>query len=296
VKIVVPKGKYVVAVSGGVDSIVLLDLLSKMSGLNIIVAHFNHGIRPDSELDEKLVMKTADSYQLPFVVGNGRLGHATSEDKAREVRYKFLNDAKRLNGADSIITAHHQDDLLETAILNLLRGTGRRGLSAISDNPDIIRPLLNVPKPVILSYAKEHRLKWREDISNQDDRYLRNFIRHRITPRFTSKQRQDFLGELDKMSGVNQILDHEIANLSQNIIHGNTIDRSAFIALPNEIGKEVLVNFLRKEGIRQFDRPAIERLATAIRTARQGSKVDVTKGAYLEMTASEAHLMISVNS
>src|SRR3989338_6989044 len=106
--------------------------------------------------------KTAQKYGLPFEVGHGRLGKAASEETARQARYEFLDKVKRKYKADAIITAHHQDDLIETAFLNILRGTGRKGLSSIV-NPKIRRPILNVPKAEILAYAKQHHLKWYED-------------------------------------------------------------------------------------------------------------------------------------
>src|SRR3989338_2021299 len=153
----IPLGRYVLAVSGGVDSIVLLDLLAKQAkspklrvpssdkkapssqlpvrSYKFVVAHFNHSIRLDSGEDEKLVADAAGKYGLRFKVGQGRLGPGTSEDQARTARYKFLETVRKSCQAKTIITAHHQDDVMETAILNLLRGSGRRGLTAIIQNP-----------------------------------------------------------------------------------------------------------------------------------------------------------------
>src|SRR3990172_5722177 len=127
-------GTYVVAVSGGVDSVVLLHLLVQkgqraegrgQSKYNFIVAHFDHGIREDSKLDRELVQELAKKYNLPFVYNQGNLGPKASEATARDARYAFLNKVKDSVSAQAIITAHHQDDVLETAIINLLRGTNR---------------------------------------------------------------------------------------------------------------------------------------------------------------------------
>src|SRR5688572_27728765 len=130
-KINVAPGKYIVAVSGGVDSMVLLHLLSQHSQSELIVAHFDHGIRPDSAEDRKLVEKTAKKYGLEFVYREGELGPGASEAEAREARYGFLQIIKVKHNAKAIVTAHHQDDMLETAIINMLRGTGRKGLSSL---------------------------------------------------------------------------------------------------------------------------------------------------------------------
>jgi tRNA(Ile)-lysidine synthetase-like protein len=131
-KIQLPKGRYVVAVSGGVDSVVLLDALSKLPNLELVVAHLDHGIREDSIEDRRFVASLAASYGLVFEYGEGRLGSGASEATAREARYNFLRGVKMKHDAKAIITAHHQDDLIETAILNMLRGTGRKGLTSLS--------------------------------------------------------------------------------------------------------------------------------------------------------------------
>ena len=162
-KLDVKPGKYVLAVSGGVDSMVLLDLLSKLPDIELVVAHFNHGIRDDSDEDEGLVIAAAQRYGLPFAVGLGKLGPCTSEDEARQARYAFLEEVQEDFEAGGIITAHHLDDLIETAFLNILRGTNSRGLIAITDNPKITRPILKTSKKSILKYAQEHSLRWRED-------------------------------------------------------------------------------------------------------------------------------------
>src|SRR5437868_2321087 len=142
-------GRYVLAVSGGVDSMVLLDLLAKQTELELIVAHFNHGIRPDSAKDEELVAKVAKRLKRSFEAGQGKLSGHTSEEKARDARYKFLKAVTSKYSAVAIVTAHHQDDMIETVILNLLRGTGYRGFTAISNNDEVIRPLLGYAKKEI---------------------------------------------------------------------------------------------------------------------------------------------------
>src|SRR5688572_18243464 len=167
-------GKYVVAVSGGVDSMVLLDLLRERPKLELIVAHFDHGIRKESARDRKLVQRIAKSYDLPFFYAEGNLGPKAGEALAREARYAFLRKIQEEQGAKAIITAHHQDDMLETAIMNLLRGTGRRGLSSLKSRKELVRPMLEWTKKGIREYAEERDLVWAEDVTNDDERYLRN--------------------------------------------------------------------------------------------------------------------------
>src|SRR6476469_10942255 len=166
-RIEIPGGKYVVAVSGGVDSVVLLDLLRLYPGVKVTVAHFDHGIREDSHLDRAYVAELAKRYRLPFVYDKGQLGPDASEAEARRARYDFLSKVQQKTGSDALVTAHHENDVLETAIINLLRGTGRKGLSSLTNGEGIIRPLLDVPKSEIIDYAKRHGLQWREDSTNK---------------------------------------------------------------------------------------------------------------------------------
>src|ERR1700693_5976581 len=172
-------GKYVLAVSGGVDSVVLLDLLCKNQGLDIIVAHFDHGIRQDSARDREFVQALTRGYKLPFVLGQAKLGPNASEETARETRYEFLYGVVKKTKSKGLITAYHQDDVIETAIINLLRGTNRKGLSSRLSSDKIFRPMLEIPKSDLLAYAKANKLDWHEDLTNLDTTYLRNYIRHK---------------------------------------------------------------------------------------------------------------------
>lgn len=167
-------GNCVVAVSGGVDSVVLLDILVKKSDANIIVAHFDHGIRGDSSKDADFVRNLAKFYDLVFETKREELGEKASELLARNRRYAFLREIAKKHDA-RLVTAHHNDDIIETVAINLTRGTGWRGLAVLDS--DVARPLVGVSKSMILDYAKKNSLKWREDSTNYSDKYLRNRIR-----------------------------------------------------------------------------------------------------------------------
>ena len=160
--------KLVLAVSGGVDSVVLLDVLSKMSKLSLVVAHFDHGIRDDSAKDAVFVGELSKNYGLPFETKREELGKNVSEEKARVRRYKFLREVAEKYNA-KLVTAQHSDDAIETIAINLSRGTGWRGLAAMDS--DIVRPLINMTKAEIISYAKKNHLSWREDATNASDDY-----------------------------------------------------------------------------------------------------------------------------
>lgn len=275
----IPKGKYVVAVSGGVDSMVLLDILAKNRQLNLIVAHFNHGIRKDSHVDEVLVKKICDNRDLVFVSGQGNLGKDASEEKARDARYAFLSKVLKDHNAKAIITAHHQDDLIETSIINLLRGTNRRGLTALQNKDDILRPLLLYPKVALVEYAKSNHLQWREDSTNKDKKYLRNFVRLEIVSKMTSLQRIKWLKILDAIEKRNKAINTQLEFLFKKSLHRNqmVLNRKWFCLLPHIICKEVVAGILYKMDIKNFDKKTIERLAVQIKTLPAGKTIQLVR-------------------
>jgi len=192
--------KMLVAVSGGVDSIVLLHLLHDLSRLNrwkLTVAHFNHHLRGrSSDTDEKLVRRTTQTLGLKIVVGRGNVRpyarrHGLSvEMAARQLRHEFLALAARRLRIRKIALAHHADDQVELFFIRLLRGAGSDGLSGmkflapspVDSHLEIIRPLLDFPKRALEAFARARRLKFREDASNATLDILRNRIRRELLP------------------------------------------------------------------------------------------------------------------
>lgn len=278
-----PAGHYVVAVSGGVDSVVLLDMLAQQPELKLTVAHFDHGIREDSHEDREHVRKLAAEYGLPFAFCEGRLGSEASEAAARAARYKFLHTARRHRGAAAVITAHHQDDVLETIILNLLRGTDRRGLSSLQSGDVVLRPLLAVPKKELLRYASEQGLSWREDSTNTDTRYLRNYIRHVLLPRFAQADRERLLGLSQDTALLNELIGQEVGNYLHLQPGARTLDRHQFVMLPHAVAREVMAEWLRAHTDAVLTRRMLERLVQAAKTGRSGAKVDVDGAFWLQI-------------
>lgn len=250
--------KYVIAVSGGVDSVALLDMLMnnnctelKVKKNQLIVAHFDHGIREESVEDVKFVEGLAKKYGLKSEVERGRLGQNCSEEKARQARYKFLRQICKKYDAQ-LITAHHQDDVIETMIINLIRGTSWRGLISlrlISEFNEITinRPLLDIKKQQILEYAKENDLKWREDNTNNNEKYLRNYVRLQLLPKMSQNDTSVKKQFLEINRKVN-LLSQEIATALQKHIKLNSkqkadgiiLQRYWLVMLPSSVTTEVL--------------------------------------------------------
>ena len=189
------RDKVIAAVSGGADSIVMLDLLAKEQdafGLTIIVAHFNFQLRgSESEEDEAFVAQRARHYGFEFYVERANTAEYARHKKvgiqeaARVLRYEFFDKLLVSSGFDKIAIAHNADDNAETILLNLFRGGGVQGLSGIPvlrEDRKIIRPLLFAARHEIEEYAGQEELTFRTDSSNVKDIYTRNFIRHQILP------------------------------------------------------------------------------------------------------------------
>jgi len=287
-KVELTPGKYILAVSGGVDSMALLDLLAKKPDLELVVAHFDHGIRPESGQDAQFVEEATKSYGLPFEIAHATLGPKASEAAAREARYAFLEEIRVKHGAKAIITAHHQDDMVETAVINILRGTGSRGLVSIQSNPKVKRPLLGVKKAQILNYAGESHLKWREDATNQQEKYLRNYIRRRVVPKLGVEGRRQLIKNIDKVAEINAISSDIIATLSHQLLKDDKIERQTYASLPTAVSRELLTEWLRQRDLRNFDRRLIERVDTAIRTSADGRLVNIARSLKLYMTPETA--------
>ncbi len=294
-KVTIEPGRYVVGVSGGVDSMVLLDLLSNTSGLSLVVAHFDHGIRKESKKDASFVNTIAKNLALPYELGQAKLGPKASEDQARQKRYEFLESIRRKYWAKAIITAHHQDDLLETAVINLLRGTGWRGLVAIKRNKGVIRPMLGFTKKQILEYAHSRKIKWREDKTNIDPKYFRNRVRSDIIPFLPIYDRRRLLKIINDIERDAPHIEMALKHLSKTISATRSISRRQFKLLPVMVADELLVYWLRKAGVQDLSRPMITRLGISIKNGRMGTKHNVLGDLWVVLDQEKARLVKDKN-
>ncbi len=181
--------KLIIAVSGGPDSICLLDCLAhlqKKYAWGLHVAHVNYGLRErDADADEQLVQEKAKLYNIPYSVLRAKKTHQKNnlEEHLRNIRYDFFEQLRYQLGFDAIVTAHHRDDQAETILLHLLRGCGMRGLGAMRPKNDhIIRPFLLTSKSDILTYLQYKQLSFRLDATNETSLFTRNRIRLEVIP------------------------------------------------------------------------------------------------------------------
>jgi len=204
------EGGLVVAVSGGLDSCVLLDILIRVTGeWQLHVAHLNHQLRSDSGQDAVFVCQLAIDARLPCTIGLANVAdhaarHGESvEMAARTCRRVFLRRTANRIGASLILLAHHADDQAETVLLRLLRGTSPTGLAAMAPvREGLLRPLLGVTRADLRQYALDHQLRWREDPTNQDIRIPRNRIRHQLMLRLQQSHNPQIVSAIGRTAGL----------------------------------------------------------------------------------------------
>lgn len=221
--------KFLLAVSGGVDSVVLCDLFYK-AGLDFIIAHCNFQLRgEESERDELFVKNLGEVYGKAVFVKRFETAAYAADKKvstqvaARDLRYKWFRtlafDEKR---ADLIVTAHHADDNIETVVMNFFRGTGLKGLIGMdTEYLEILRPLLPFRKREIAEYAKQNNLQFVEDSSNASNKYTRNYFRNELLPavqKVFPQAEENILKNIERLREVEQIYEQAIKQHKQRLI------------------------------------------------------------------------------
>lgn len=220
-----------VAVSGGVDSVVLVDILSK-AGYTFSIAHCNFQLRgAESERDENFVKEIGEKYGVKLFLKKFDTAKVAEEEKksiqvtARNLRYAWFNELLQdppFNKSSRLVTAHHADDNIETVLMNFFKGTGVSGFHGILPlQGKIARPLLFVRKMDIVQYAQENNLKWVEDISNSSDKYTRNFFRHHIIPKVEDiipTAANNVINTIERMKDVEQLYLQAIQQIKSELL------------------------------------------------------------------------------
>jgi tRNA(Ile)-lysidine synthase len=232
-----PGHKMLLAVSGGIDSMVMAHLFLK-SGYATGIAHCNFSLRGDeSDKDEIMVQKYAEEHNIPFYTirfltkafadNNG----VSIQMAARELRYKWFEEIRIKNGYDSIAVAHNLNDNIETILLNLVRGTGLTGMTGMKpSNEAVIRPLLFATRNDITRYCRKHHIVFREDKSNSDTKYTRNKIRHLVIPvlkEINPSIEATLTETATRFAGISEIVSDYISALS-NTVSIKTVEQITF--------------------------------------------------------------------
>jgi tRNA(Ile)-lysidine synthase len=249
-------------------------------GEKVVVAHFDHGIRTDSAADARFVELLAARYSVPFVMRREELGLAASEALARTRRYAFLfEEANKLNA--TVVTAHHADDVIETIAINLVRGTGWRGLAVLA-NSEVERPLLHKTKAEIYAYALEHRLEWVEDSTNAGDIYLRNRLRKEINKQLSLQAHRALQDLRSQQCAQKELIDLEIARL---LPPDGTYKRYFFTMIPTGVAAEMLRFVIISHFGKSLQQPQLMRAVLAIKTFRPGALYEAGDGVVLEFSS-----------
>lgn len=258
-------GKFILACSGGVDSVVLAHLFTSYH-LDFSIAHCNFKLRGlESDKDEELVRELAKALGKEiFVTSFDTHGYmaqhkANLQIAARELRYNWFSQIMAIHSIKTLVTAHHADDSLETFIINLSRGTGIEGLTGIPSYTDTIaRPLLQFSRSEIKKYAEENAIHWREDASNENTKYLRNNIRHNIIPKLKELHPHfldNFLKTQEYLGQTQDILSRHIIQLKKQLFSKEGIVEKVKVAslLALHPSKAYLFHFFKEYGFTQWD-------------------------------------------
>ena len=257
--------KLLLAVSGGLDSMVLVHLFQQLN-YEIVVLHCNFQLRGlESFEDQQFIQEYSNTNAIPFVFTQFDTEAFAADFKvsiqvaARELRYSWFYEQLAIQKGDFILTAHHADDNLETFLINLSRGTGLEGLTGIpAQNEKVIRPLLSFSRQQIEEYASVNKLKWREDSSNASDKYLRNKIRHHLVP-LLKELNPTFMSSFEKtqsfLSEAQELVDDAAIMVYQQVAReeGEDIyfDLVRLLQLPNY--SSYLYQWLKEFGFTAWD-------------------------------------------
>lgn len=261
------RNRWLVAVSGGADSMVLLEVLKRWRThlkCELVVAHIHHGTgKPLQERFRERAQKLIKSYcareKLRFVTNPPSRKKLKSEAEFREYRHEWLRKWSEEFDCEFTVFAHHRDDLLETRLMRLIRGTGEAGLGAMTYvSEGKLRPLLDCSRAEIEVYAKKRKLKWVQDPSNIETEAFRNWLRHKWLPLLEKKQ-----------PGASKSLARSLEILSQNAYAYEEKFISNVGLRRAELNEKMVATYLRQLGIKNYGRTHVEEILKRIDTRRK---------------------------
>lgn len=282
---VYPGQRLTLGLSGGLDSVALLDILVQLSAplqFQLDAIHVNHHLNPNASGWADFCARLCQDYAIPLKIADVTIepdGHSL-EASARNARHAVL----ARSDADFIVLAHHLDDQAETLLLQLMRGSGVAGTSAMGEyRHRLLRPLLELPRSTLERYANQRRLTWVEDESNLDTRFDRNFLRHRLLP--VMKERypayRETLYRASRNFAESALLLEELAQLdAMSAIRDGKLSTSALESLSFPRAKNLLRHYLRQHGIAAPSAIHLEEMLRQLLDARQDARIRIPLGAF----------------
>jgi tRNA(Ile)-lysidine synthase len=295
-----PHCRYLVAVSGGCDSVSLLHWLVELGYRKLIVCHLDHQLRGRfSQADARFVKELAGKYEVGFepglanVRGLAKRKNMSIETAAREARYAFFAKTARRRNCRTIFVAHHADDLVETFLINLFRGAGSAGLSAMReistrriDDVDltIVRPFLCVWRKEIDHYVRDHRLRFREDATNEDLTPVRNRIRRRIIPYLEKVHGRNIRQNIWRTAIIAADEEKWIESELRDSTHAD-LSVVKLRALPIALQRRAILKWLRARSISNVGFDAIERVRSLAAADTRVAKVNLPENRHARRRA-----------
>lgn len=289
------EGLVLCAVSGGLDSMVLLHVLGALRetvGFQLAAAHYNHKLRgEESRRDADFVRRACENWGIPLFFGEGdvlteagRRGRGI-EDCAREMRYAFLEETARAQGAIRIATAHHADDNLETQLLHLTRGAGLRGLAGMQPRRGlIVRPFLERSRAELAHYAQANNIPHVEDSSNADLHYRRNYLRHEVLPRLTELNPALVRGSVGALNSLREdqafLEDLALAALRdvRTCPRGLQLPAKKLAEQPRPVAMRMQQQLLERLDGPQLSRSHLEAVLALAQSEKSSGQVDLPEG------------------
>lgn len=310
-KLISPGDFIIAGISGGPDSMALLYImknLCKELDFKVAVAHLNHGLRPEAAAEEKLVKNYCTQWDIEFhsrtldIKAIARQGKKSLEEAGRDCRYQFFNELLGQLGAGKIATAHHQDDMAETVLLHLLRGSGIKGLRGIMPvKGNLIRPLLCVCKNEIKTFLHQKRVDYYIDRSNYELSYLRNRIRHRLIPMLQKDYNPQIIENLNRLADIaredNDALEEEtrrwweklLIKINQDEI---VFDKQKLLEMHPAFQRRLILEaFSRLKGESGWDRADVQKVIELAQKEGSSKYVILKKGLRVKVVYRQLHFV-----
>jgi tRNA(Ile)-lysidine synthase len=280
--LIAPGGRATLALSGGVDSIVLLNLLLRAQrtlNFSLSAIHVNHHLSPHAKDWAAFCLALCAEHGVPLTVKNVQVPRRSPlglEAAARSLRYQAFAELD----TDVLLLAHHLDDQAETLLLNLLRGAGVRGAAGMPESRRsallLARPLIDVPRASLMAYAKKHRLAWVEDESNDNTAFARNFLRHEVLPAIERRfpaYRQTLARAAQHFAEADALLDELATNDLASAVHAEKLRLAALASLSHARAKNLFRAYLETQGVPLLDADRLQEWLRQLLTARADSRV-----------------------